>query len=483
MFQRTALISMTPIWDLLMTGVITVYPYTFVIYLLIFIASFLIAILSYPLAVRLSAELYKQILKYKKIVKRYRHDEDVAQYIAYYDHFKVIYCLILSLLVYITFTIISSVNGVYMLCLYNDLYKNAYSHNIPTLGTSRLWSNDKEGHFNLTYLAIPTDNYVLYTIEACRCVGQDSVLLFASLFIYQIVCYLQKREFSFFFFIKIYIIRIIFIIFWNTNILFWIIHTIMNTYNFANKFKGVIMPLYLPFPIFRRLIELFQNGLITGVSFALVRVAFHTMKVKENSHRNDYLIIDEIGIERFQKVRLAIKLFKIFCIGYLATVILIFVINFLECHLIFLFFSIDPNYNTSQFVDTQISVGIVTGLLSLLPTFLYILFLWKLWFYFGQVFRKKKFRFRREDFRNLNRPPEDLLNSPHLLKLPNQDRIILIHHFVIVFITSILMSGFCGQFLSIRWTAPLTLRSGDYLLTNETGSVLDCDGRLEYSMS
>ena len=45
------------------------------------------------------------------------------------------------------------------------------------------------------------------------------------------------------------------------------------------------------------------------------------------------------------------------------------------------------------------------------------------------------------------------------------------------------MSGFCGQFLSIRWTAPLTLRSGDYLLTNETGSVLDCDGRLEYSMS
>ena len=464
---------------MLMTGVVTVKPYTFIVYLLIFIINFLIAILSYPIAIRLSAELYKQILKYKKIVQQYRLDEDVIQYIGYCDHFKVIYCLILSLILYLSFTIISSVNGVYMLCLYKDLNKNAYRHYIHTLGTSKLFSKNMGSPLVLKYLTIPTNNYVLYTIEAFKCVGQDSIILFASVFIYQIVCYFQRRNFSLFFFLKIYIIRIIFVIFWNTNVLF----PIIQTFNYSTTIKELIMCFYIPFPIFRKLIELFENGLLTGISIALVRVAYRTINIKETSHNNDNLIIREIGIERYEKVQLSIKLFKIFCIGYISTVVLIFVINILECHFIFLFLSFDKNYKVPQFETTQISVGIITGLLGILPTFLYILFLWKLWFYYGKVFGKNKFRFRLEDFDILNSPPADLLNNPHLSKLPNQDRIILIHHTVVIFITSILISGFCSQLLSIRWTAPLTLKPGDYLLTNETGSVLSCDGRLEYSLS
>ena len=456
--------------------------YTFIIYLLIFILNFLIASLSYPIALRLSAELYKQILKYKRLVQLYKFDVDAAQYLGYYDHFKVIYCLILSLLLYLTFTIISSVNGLYMLCLYDEFKANSYAHNIHTFSTIKLFSNNLGSPLSLTYLEIPTNNYVSYAIEALRCLGQDSIILFAAVFIYQIVCYLQRREFSLCFFIKIYILRLIYIILWNSNILYWIIQAFESSISI--EIKEVVACFYLPFPIFRRLIDLLENGLLTGISIALVRVAFRTINIKQLSHDNNYSIINEIGTERYQKVQLAIKLFKVFCIGYLSTVILIFVINFLECHFIFLFASFDKNYKVPQFENTQVSVGIITGLLSLLPTSLYILFLWKLWFFFGKVFRKRKFRFNYEDFNiPLNTQPEDLLNTPHHMKLPNQDKITLIHYIIIVLVTSALISGFCSQFLSIRRTAPLTLKPGDYLLPNETGGVLDCNGWLEYSLS
>ena len=142
----------------------------------------------------------------------------------------------------------------------------------------------------------------------------------------------------------------------------------------------------------------------------------------------------------------------------------------------------DQNYTIDKFEKTQISVGIITGILSILPTLLYILFLWKLWFFFGKVFGKNKYRFRYDDFKVLRISSVNSLNDPHYMKLPKQDRIILIHHIVAIFLTTILIGGFCSQFLSIKWTAPLTLKPGDFLLTNTTGSVLECNGRLEYSL-
>ena len=469
---------MTPIWDMLMTGVITQeILYTFVIYLVIFVAQLIIALLSYPIAIRLSAELYKQVLKYKQIVRDNKYDDDVVQYIAYYNHFKVIYCLLLSLILHITYTIITSVNGAYMLYLYNELNEDAYLHGIPT--TANIINHQQE-YYDLKYLSVPTNNYVLYTIEAGRCLAHDCVLMFAALFVYQVVCYFQRLEFSLCFFLKILIIRVIYVIFWNTNLIYWITNSILPS-QASTDTHSLIFSLYLPFPLVKRFIQLFENGLLTGVSFTLVSVAMRIIKEKEISHQADMRMIREIGNEQYQRVALSIKLFRVFSIGFIITVLIRFVTNVFDCHFIFLFGSLDKNYDVGKFQNTQIVVGIITGLIGLLTPVLYILFMWKLWFFFGNIFRKNKYRFRYEDFRTLGPAPINQLNTPHHVKLPNEGRIILTHHIVIVLISSLLISALCSQFLGLRHTTPITLNTGDYILTNKTEQALECDGWLEYS--
>ena len=139
----------------------------------------------------------------------------------------------------------------------------------------------------------------LYTIEAGWCLAHDCVLMFAALFVYQVVCYFQKLEFSLCFFLKIVIIRVIYVIFWNTNILYWIINSILSLvpYHVYINAYNIIVSLYLPFPLVKRFIQLFENGLLTGVSFALVRIAMRTIKEKDISHQADLRMIGEIGNE------------------------------------------------------------------------------------------------------------------------------------------------------------------------------------------
>ena len=170
-----------------------------------------------------------------------------------------------------------------------------------------------------------------------------------------------------------------------------------------------------------------------------------------------------------------------FSVGFIITVLIRFVTNVFDCHFNFLFGSLDKNYDVEKFRNTQIAVGIITSLIGLLTPVLYILFLWKLWFFFETVFHKNKYRFRYEDFRELGPVPINLLNTPHYTKLPNEGRIILTHYIVTVLISSFLISVLCSQFLGLRYTTPITLNAGDYILTNETEQALECDGWLEYS--
>ena len=466
---------MNPIWDMLMSGVVTQRLYTFVIYLIIFVAQLMIALLSYPIAIRISAELYKQVLKYKRIVRDNKDDDDVVQFEAYHNHFKVTYLLLLSLILHITYTIITSVNGAYMLYLYNELNEDAYLHRIPT--TAFTFNHHLGNEYMLKYLSVPTNNYVMYTVEAGRCLAHDCVLMFAALFVYQVVCYFQKLEFSLCFFLKILVIRVIYVIFWNMNLLYWIINSIQ----FSKEIHDLIVTLYLPFPLIKRFVQLIENGLLTGVSFSLVCVAMRTIKEKEISHQADLRMIGEIGNEQYQKVALSINLFRVFSIGFIVTVLIRFVTNLFDCHFIFLFGSLDENYDVDKFRDTQLTVGILTSLISLLTPVLYILFLWKLWFFFVKVFGKNKYRFGYEDFRQLGPVPVNQLNTPHHTKLPNEGRIVFIHHIVTVLISALLISVLCSQFLGLRYTTPITLNSGDFILTNETERALECDGWMEFS--
>ena len=472
---------MIPIWDMLLAGVVALPDYAFIIYILIYIGKFLIAVVSFPVALRMSAELFKQVLKYKNIVKIYRDDDDSAQYEAYFAHFKIIYCLLLSLIVYITFTIVCSVNGTYMLGLFHELGK--YSNKFPLRTVIFFLTNSQTGLLqHIHYISIPTNNYVMYCIEAFRGLGENGIMLFAAILIYQIVCYIQKYNFSFWFWFKIFAIRAVFVLFSKSNIVFWIINTITNRFFVYRITSEIIYSLFLPFPLLRKIFELFENTILTVMSFVLLRVAFKTIKLKERENRDNQLMIEEVGQGHIIKVGIAIQLFKIFTAGYFFTTLVNLGTNMLECHFIYLLAPLIVKYTINSFTETQVSIGIIVGLLSFLPTLLYILFLWKLWFYIGNL-RNNPYRYRREDFIAVPTSNVQELNNPHFDKLRNQDRIILAHHLVITSIASLLIAGFCSQFLHIKWAAPLTLKPGDYILMNDTHPDLLCDGELEYSFT
>ena len=475
---------MTPIWDMLLTGVVSLPSYAFIIYLLIYVGKFLIAVVSFPVALRLSAELFKQVLKYRNIVRTYRDDDDVGQYRAYYTHFKIVYCLLLSLIVYITFTVVSCANATYMLALAYELGKYSYEHTMRTI-VYFLTHNNNEGIFNnrFIFISLPTNNYVMYSIAAFRGLGENAIMLFAAILIYQIVCYIQKYNFSFWFWVKLFSIRAVFILFSKLNFVFWILTSITDHFSVNPLTSDKINAFFLPFPLLRKSFELFENVILTVMSFVLMRVAFKTIKIKEIENRENQLIVEEVGWDNINKVGIAIRLFKIFTVGYFFTALVMLVVNFLECHFIYLLASLSANYNSDSFTETEVSIGIIAGILSFLPTLLYIIFLWKLWFYLGSFLRKNPYRYRREDFYDLSTLNAPKLDSPHFTKLPNQDRIILAHHLLISLITSLLVAGLCSQFLHIRWAAPLTLQPGDYVFMNETKSDLSCDGKLEYSLT
>ena len=472
---------MTPIWDMLLTGVVTLPFYAFIIYTLTYIGKFLIAVVSFPVALRMSAELFKQVLKYKNIVKIYRGDDDSVQYEAYYAHFKIIYCLLLSLIVYITFTIVCSVNATYMLALFHQLGKYSNKHSFRTI-ISFLTNSQKGSFKDINYISIPTNNYVMYCIEAFQGLGENAIIFFAAILIYQIVCYIQKYNFSFWVWIKIFAIRALFVLFSKSNIGFWILNSINYRFSVDQKTSGIIYSFFLPFPLLRKSFELFENAMLTVMSFVLLRVAFKTIKLKERENRDNQLMIEEVGQGHIMRVRLAIQLFKIFTVGYFFTTLVNLGTNLLECHFIYLLALLSVNYTLKSFTETQVSIGITAGLLSFLPTLLYIIFLWKLWFYIGSL-RNNPYRYRREDFIAVPTSNVQELNNPHFNKLRHQDRIILAHHLVITSVASLLIAGFCSQFLHIKWAAPLTLRSGDYILMNETQSDLLCEGQLEYSFT
>ena len=196
-----------------------------------------------------------------------------------------------------------------MLCIYRELNANAYPHFIKTIVNAL--SGGHGAHDQLKHLSIPTNNYILYIIEGCRSIGQDSVLLFAAVFIYQILCYLQRRSFSLNFFIKVFIIRMSFVLIWNSNILFWIISASFEAFKISKNEQKPILSFYLPFPIFRKSIEFLENCLLTCLSLTPVRVAFRVINFKEIAHMDNHPMNLDIEMEYFQKVLLAIKLFKI----------------------------------------------------------------------------------------------------------------------------------------------------------------------------
>ena len=132
-----------------------------------------------------------------------------------------------------------------------------------------------------------------------------------AVFIYQILCYLQRRSFSLNFFIKVFIIRMSFVLIWNSNILFWIISASFEAFKISKNEQKPILSFYLPFPIFRKSIEFLENCLLTCLSLTLVRVAFRVINFKEIAHMDNHPMNLDIEMEYFQKVLLAIKLFKI----------------------------------------------------------------------------------------------------------------------------------------------------------------------------
>ena len=126
--------------------------------------NILISLLMLPINIRLAAQLIMQVFKYRYILKRVAEgDVDTKVMRGYYDHFRVIMCIILFMIGFNVFNIITTV---YFLVYF----------------VKSDWG------FHPWYIYIAEGLYRAF---------EDGIILFAATIFYQITCYFQEKKFQF----------------------------------------------------------------------------------------------------------------------------------------------------------------------------------------------------------------------------------------------------------------------------------------------
>ena len=117
------------------------------------------------------------------------------------------------------------------------------------------------------------------------------------------------------------------------------------------------------------------------------------------------------------------------------------------------------------------SILIVTQLITILPSILYLLFLIILWLYFRNKTKIKYSGYSQNDPKILKLIDEE--NIDNVVQFTNQDalhhtfyrpknKIILITYIVIIITASLVFSGFLAPLFSYRWKEIIHLKPGDY---------------------
>ena len=335
--------------------------------------SILISLLMLPINIRLAGQLIMQLFKYRYIVQhKAMTDVDIQVMTGYYDHFKAVMAIIVSILGFNVFNVISSV------------YFIAY------------FIRSEWEYSNYWFACLSGGMYIAF---------QEGVILFAVTMFYQFTCFFQERKFRFKIILILASIRSIFIIshvIFNTSFLTHGLNPIINIQTPGSTFvvRGVVFYVLLAyFSVVFIISEILRFPLV----FSFIRAAQRIVKKHIKNFKKD-LYTQFLGRNHYvDKIR-AYKLFQIagwgtIIITFLSTFsiafefVLSYVVLFSErCD----FKNLDEFY---QLILTRILPPLLVfiEIIAILPSVLYSAFLIILWLYFRYRTRVKYSGYKMDD--------------------------------------------------------------------------------------
>ena len=415
-----------------------------------FLANILISVIMLPINIRLAGQLVMQVFKYRYICNHEATmDEDNIVMTGYYNHFRAVMCIIIAMVGYNVFNVISAV-----LFLVN-FFKNAWGE---------VW-------------------WYWWIAQGLCAAFQECIILYAVAMLYQVACYVQGKKFNFLTISVFMVIRFIY-----TSILVGILQNVVAVY----QDETYRITQILEFSISSILI--LESSLRFLMIFSFVRVTQRSVSKYITDFIND-MNTPYLDREHFVVKVQAGKLFQIagwgtICVSFLMSFVLILQYFMYFTGAVFLWNVIfySSIYNTA--ISLFLSAIAIIQMISILPSILYSAFLITLWLYFRYKTKVKYSGYSSNDPKVLeliHEPETDVLSNQdkfHFTYYKHKNRVMITTYVVCVVLVSVMFAAFFAPVLSEKWKWDISLKPGDYYLLEKSVLKDGCpDDRFSFTVN
>ena len=428
-----------------------------------FLINILVSLVMLPINIRLAAQLIMQVFKYRYIVKHVAIlDYDNQVMTGYYQHFQTIMCIILCMVGFNVFNVLSAV---YFLAY---IYKSDWG--------DQLWFR--------------------WILEGVCFAFQECIILFAVSMLHQIACYFRRKKFTFVIITIVILLRFLFVAVQTgivDNLIFrsWA-HISMSTH------EWIISPLI--FGIIETIIRV--PMVITVIRVTQKEVSNYIKKFREDLN-TEYLdemhYADKINAGKLLQIAGwgTISVSILSSISILFQYIVIFAI-WLESivSLIYFIYSVDPIHNILNPVYSMVYSALIFILLiliqiiTMLPSILYLIFLIVLWLYFRSKTRVKYSGYSTNDLSAIKLMEKRMKNkelftnqdSLHHTYYAHKNNIIFASYVIIIVVISLIFSISSYPLFNEKWKEIIRLKQGDYYQINGSKlNSMDCPNSQIYT--
>ena len=391
-----------------------------------------ISLIMLPINIRLAGQLVMQVFKYRYICNHVATlDEDNKVMTGYYNHFRSVMCIIICMVGFNVFNIISEV--MFLIKFYKWEW-------------GEVW-------------------WYWWIAEGLCSAFEESVILYAVVMLYQIACYFQGQKFRFFMITIVIVFRFLY-----TSILTGFVFNYMvvpTELAFSNK--SIILTIITLISI----IFIFEFLLRFPMLFSFVRSTQRVVSKYINEFLND-MNTDDLDRQHFVDKVLAGKLFQIAGWGTMSVSFITSLVYVLQYFMMISFILIigtsifSPPLNVLRHL--VVTLFTIIQIFTILPSILYCIFLIMLWLYFRDKTKVRYSGYSSDDPEILNR-----VHRPNRNELSNQDEfhytyykhkstVMNITYLLCIVVISVLFAGFFAPVLEKKWTWDISLQPGDYQL-------------------
>ena len=403
-----------------------------------FLLNIGISLIMLPINIRLAGQLVMQVFKYRYICNHVATlDEDNKVMTGYYNHFRSVMCIIICMVGFNVFNIISEV--MFLIKFFKWEW-------------GEVW-------------------WYWWVAEGLCSAFEESVILYAVVMLYQIACYFQGQKFRFFMITIVIVFRFLY-----TSILTgFVLNSLMSATERASIWQVITQ--------YSSIIIIFELLLRFPMLFSFVISTQRVVSKYINEFRND-MNTNYLDRQHFVDKVLAGKLFQIAGWGTISVSFmtsLVYVLQYLMMMIVEVL--IAESRGPSPFVTLLrplvVPLFTLIQVPTILPTILYCIFLIILWLYFRDRTKVRYSGYSSNDPKILK-----LIHKPNHNELTNQDEfhytyykrkytVMNTTYVLCIVVISLLFAGFFAPVLEKKWSWDITLQPGDYHLLE--GSILKSD--------